>query len=99
MSVTGLMLILIHGFANDEPHSLVVFEWSICCGHPGLRYKSVMIEGSFHDNGPRGDAEFEAQELRPRRGSLNFWDPKILVVYLVSRVGKKLVDRCLSRSY
>ncbi|KAL6818246.1 hypothetical protein GGI42DRAFT_3135 [Trichoderma sp. SZMC 28013] len=78
MSVTGLMPILIHGFANDEPHSLVVFEWGICCGRPGLRYKSVMIEVSFHANGPRGDAEYEAQELRQRGGNLNFWDPEIV---------------------
>ncbi|KAM0436594.1 hypothetical protein ACHAPT_002302 [Fusarium lateritium] len=80
MSVIGLMPTVVHGSAHGEPHTLVILEWNVTSGRQGLRFKEVTIEMSFAADGPRGDAEDEAEELRQQGGTLNFWDPEVVAV-------------------
>lgn len=78
MSVVGIMPVVVHGFADNEPHTLVIFEWNIISGVQDLRFKSVMIEVSFLAHGPRGEAENEAQELRHAGFSSHYWNPEVV---------------------
>ncbi|PTB62673.1 hypothetical protein BBK36DRAFT_1144673 [Trichoderma citrinoviride] len=78
MSVVGLMPVVVHGFADDEPHTLIIFEWDIVSGVQDLRFKSVVIEVSFIAAGPRGEAEDDAKKLRLEGGNSSWWDPEIV---------------------
>jgi hypothetical protein len=78
MSVIGLMPTVVHGLADGEPHTLIIFEWSASPERQGLRFKEVTIEVSFVANGKRGDAEEEAADLRRRGFNLNYWDPEVV---------------------
>ncbi|KAL7805225.1 hypothetical protein V8C44DRAFT_341205 [Trichoderma aethiopicum] len=78
MSVVGIMPAVVHGFADDEPHTLVIFEWDIVSGVQDLRFRSVIIELSFIAYGPRGAAEHDARELRRAGGDIHHWDPEVV---------------------
>jgi hypothetical protein len=78
MSVTGLIPVVVHGFANDEPHTLVIFEWCITARCPDLRTTSVAIEASFMANGPSGHVVDEAEALQHNGGEKSYWGPEVI---------------------
>ncbi|KAK4082337.1 uncharacterized protein Triagg1_2149 [Trichoderma aggressivum f. europaeum] len=78
MSIVGIMPTVVHGWANGEIHTLIIYEWKTVPGHQGLRFKDLIIEVSFVANGPRGAAEDEARDMRSRGFKSNVSDPEVV---------------------
>jgi hypothetical protein len=80
LSVIGMMPKFIHEPNKEEenPRSLVIFEWNMSPERNDVRFRSVTIEVTFSAEGARGEAEAEAVQLREQGYNDNYWDPEVV---------------------